>query len=426
MTGASDRIGGERPDAAARDAAKAHLARAEAAARAEPAIAAGGKPALSRVAVAGSGPAAVSLVGALVSAGHAVLLFDPDRDDATRAFDMARRLLGHLGADADGAAWRVSSDPAALSDAGMLLDPGEIEGGVSPFAAELPPGAIFAIAAFGPELAARAAGLPDPGRVVGLEFEPPAHATRLAEIGPAPGSAPEALAAAYALAARLGRIPVPAGGAPLGEALMLATLAAADEMLIRGALPWELDEAMVAFGFATGPLEAQDLSGLARTQAARARAGAAQQPIQPRMVAEGRLGKAAGVGWYRYPGGGGAVVDPLIEDLIREEAYFAGIATRDWCAAEMRERILLAQIAKAARLLESGAARRAADLDLVSVHGLGFPAARGGLLHFADSVGPARLVARLAALGEEDGRRPEIPPLLARLAETGGRFGAPG
>lgn len=46
-------------------------------------------------------------------------------------------------------------------------------------------------------------------------------------------------------------------------------------------------------------------------------------PILGRMVAEGRIGKVGGVGYYRYPGGGGAVVDPLIEDLILEEAYYA-------------------------------------------------------------------------------------------------------
>lgn len=49
----------------------------------------------------------------------------------------------------------------------------------------------------------------------------------------------------------------------------------------------------------------------------------AGSPILRRMVAEGRIGKIGGVGHYRYPCGGGAVIDPLIEDLILEEAYFA-------------------------------------------------------------------------------------------------------
>ncbi|MFK5997198.1 MAG: 3-hydroxyacyl-CoA dehydrogenase family protein [Rhodobacterales bacterium] len=51
-------------------------------------------------------------------------------------------------------------------------------------------------------------------------------------------------------------------------------------------------------------------------------------PIADRMVEEGRLGKKSGVGWYRYPGGGGAVIDPLLEDMIIEESYFAKVSRR--------------------------------------------------------------------------------------------------
>ena len=88
--------------------------------------------------------------------------------------------------------------------------------------------------------------------------------------------------------------------------------------------PWELDEALVAWGYSLGPCEAQDLIGLDTVLAARG--GDDVTPVLPRMVAEGRIGKRYGWGYYRYPGGGGAVIDPLIEDLICEEAGFAKAA----------------------------------------------------------------------------------------------------
>ncbi|MFP4570825.1 MAG: hypothetical protein ACLFOB_12375 [Rhodosalinus sp.] len=116
------------------------------------------------------------------------------------------------------------------------------------------------------------------------------------------------------------------------------------------------------------------------------------------MLAEGRLGKPASVGWYRCPGCGGAIVAPLIEDLVQEVAQFAGIAVVSRTAGEIREALLLAQIAEAAHLLASGAARGAAVLDLALVHGAGFPPARGGVLHYAASVGTARLGAALDRL----------------------------
>lgn len=94
-----------------------------------------------------------------------------------------------------------------------------------------------------------------------------------------------------------------------------------EQMLMDHTNPWELDEALVAWGYALGPCEAQDLAGLDVVLSARA--GSTPAPILARMVTEGRLGKKGGWGFYRYPGGGGAVIDPLIDDLIREEAHFA-------------------------------------------------------------------------------------------------------
>ncbi|WP_415921905.1 3-hydroxyacyl-CoA dehydrogenase family protein [Tateyamaria sp. SN6-1] len=96
---------------------------------------------------------------------------------------------------------------------------------------------------------------------------------------------------------------------------------ACDALIWRHCAPWELDEALTDWGYALGPCEAQDLVGLDRVMAARADADAS--PILARMLTEGRLGKRAGWGFYRYPGGGGAVIDPLIDDLVREEAWFA-------------------------------------------------------------------------------------------------------
>ncbi|WP_299555197.1 3-hydroxyacyl-CoA dehydrogenase family protein [uncultured Tateyamaria sp.] len=94
-----------------------------------------------------------------------------------------------------------------------------------------------------------------------------------------------------------------------------------ERLLYRHTTPWELDEALVAWGYGLGPCETQDLVGL--DAVLRARNGVDVTPVLSRMVAEGRLGKRFGWGYYRYPGGGGAVIDPLFEDLICEEAWFA-------------------------------------------------------------------------------------------------------
>ena len=107
---------------------------------------------------------------------------------------------------------------------------------------------------------------------------------------------------------------------------------AAERLLYAHAAPWELDEALVAWGYGTGPCEAQDHAGLDHVMAA---LQVPPTPVLPRMVAEGRLGRKGGVGYYRYPGGGGAVIDPLIEDLIREEAWFHKTDRSDLPDAEL-------------------------------------------------------------------------------------------
>jgi 3-hydroxyacyl-CoA dehydrogenase len=62
-------------------------------------------------------------------------------------------------------------------------------------------------------------------------------------------------------------------------------------------------------------------------------------PILPRAHAEGRIGRALGWGWYRYPGGGGRVIDPLIEDLAREEARFARVDPVPMTRADIARRL---------------------------------------------------------------------------------------
>lgn len=114
--------------------------------------------------------------------------------------------------------------------------------------------------------------------------------------------------------------------APLQDAFWRAC----ERLIFRHTTPWDLDEALVAWGYGVGPCEAQDLVGLDAVLTARQ--GADVTPVLPRMVAEGRMGKRFGWGYYRYPGGGGAVIDPLIDDLICEEAWFAKVDRVEWSA----------------------------------------------------------------------------------------------
>jgi 3-hydroxyacyl-CoA dehydrogenase len=142
-----------------------------------------------------------------------------------------------------------------------------------------------------------------------------------------------------------------------------------DRLLFDHCSPWEIDEAMTARGFGIGACEMQDLLGL--DTVLRRRGANDPSGILSRMVAEGRLGKRAGWGYYRYPGGGGAVIDPLIEDLIREEAWFRKHPRSDLTVDELSARLTCAVARLRAACLSEGHARP--DVDAALREGLRCP-----------------------------------------------------
>jgi 3-hydroxyacyl-CoA dehydrogenase len=160
------------------------------------------------------------------------------------------------------------------------------------------------------------------------------------------------------------------GDAFAGTVLQDAALALVDRLLLVGVTPWELDEALEDAGFSEGLLKAQDHIGL-DVAFARGRAAGTDLLVADRMVREGRLGRSIGVGWYRYPGGGGAVIDPLMEDMIVEEARFARIDQMPISAAGAADALIIGVMNAASGMLQSGVTPQ--ELDQLAFYKLGLP-----------------------------------------------------
>jgi 3-hydroxyacyl-CoA dehydrogenase len=139
------------------------------------------------------------------------------------------------------------------------------------------------------------------------------------------------------------------------------------------------------------------------------------------LCARKRLGQKSGAGWYRYEGRV-AQPDVQVAAVIEQASAAAGLRRRQIRPEEIVGRTVAALIDEAARILEEGHAARASDIDVVWVHGYGFPPFRGGPLQYADSIGLKTVYQDLCAWRAAAGDSTPVSDLLARLATSGASF----
>jgi 3-hydroxyacyl-CoA dehydrogenase len=227
----------------------------------------------------------------------------------------------------------------------------------------------------------------DPSRVIGLHFFSPAHVMKLLEVIRTDIVSPDVLATGLAFARRLGKIAVVAGVCDgfIGNRIMSAYRRECEFMLEDGALPHEVDAAMIQFGFPMGLFAMQDLAGLDISWATRKRQAAGRDPhvryvaIADRLCELGRFGRKTGAGYYRYRAGATAgEPDPLVESIVLEESARKGINRRQIPPTEITDRILRTMQLEGERILSEGIAASSEAIDVVMVNGFGFPRWRGG------------------------------------------------
>jgi 3-hydroxyacyl-CoA dehydrogenase len=288
------------------------------------------------------------------------------------------------------------------------------------------PGAILASNTSYLDIEEMAAATRRPGDVLGMHFFSPANVMKLLEVVRAKRTAPDALATAAELGRRLGKVPVVVGVCFgfVGNRMLARRTAQVERLLLEGALPAQVDKALTDFGFRMGPCAMADLAGLDIGWRIRQATGR-KAPVADALVEAGRLGQKTGKGYYLYPEGARAgVPDPEVAALIEAIAAREGVARRDIPQDEILDCLLLPMVNEGARILEEGIAARPGDVDVVWLHGYGWPAWTGGPMHWAGARGLADIAARLTQFAEASGDESLRPaPLLARLAAERRSFG---
>jgi 3-hydroxyacyl-CoA dehydrogenase len=270
-----------------------------------------------------------------------------------------------------------------------------------------------------------------PGSVIGTHFFSPANVMKLLECVRGARTSKETIATVFQLAKKLDKVAVLVGVCDgfVGNRMLYAYRRQADFLLEDGALPHDVDQALVDFGLPMGPYAMADLAGLDIGWAVRKRQEATRpkhlrySTVPDRICDLGRFGQKTGAGFYRYEKGSRTPIpDPEIARLIEGVSHDLGIARRSFTPEEIVERCVYALINEGAKILEEGVALRASDVDLVWLHGYGFPRYRGGPMFYADTVGLPKVYDTVARFYREQGEWMKPAPLLEKLAYQNGTF----
>ena len=293
------------------------------------------------------------------------------------------------------------------------------------------PGAVLATNTSYLDIDAIAAGISRPQDVIGLHFFSPANIMKLLEIVvPAKVSA-DVVATAFELAKKLKKVPVRAGVCDgfIGNRILAKYRQAADFMVEDGASPYEIDEAVRAFGYPMGPYQVSDLAGGDIGWATRKRKAATRDPharyvqIADRLCERGWFGQKTGRGYYLYPDGARAgVPDPEVLAIIDAERQRAGITPRRFSSDEILRRYLAAMVNEGANVVRERIALRPLDVDVTFLYGYGFPRFRGGPMKYADTLGLDRVLADIREFAQEDPLFWQPSPLLVELVTQDRNF----
>jgi 3-hydroxybutyryl-CoA dehydrogenase len=394
---------------------------------------------VERIGVVGAGTMGAGIAQVAALGGYETRLHDPVPAALETGIDRLHRALAKGATkglwseeDAAGAGTRVGAaaglDDLCECDLVVEAAPEDLELKRELFATladACGPEAILASNTSSLPVTAIAAEVPHRERVVGMHFFNPPALMKLVEVVATADSAPQALDATTEVGVRMGRTPIRAKDSPgfianrLARPFTLESL----RMLADGIADAATIDRVCRLGggFRMGPFELIDLIGLdVNLSVARsfyAQGGEPERwrpsPIQEKLVAEGRLGRKSGHGFYEYEEGARRAADPGLG--IEAPTVDPGeLAKIDPAAAAILPR-LFAQIANEAAFALEEEVGAPTDMDTAMRLGFNWPR---GPLELTELLGPPRALALLEELRAEHGDAYLPAPRLLAAAKV--------
>ena len=413
------------------------------------------KTEFSQVAVLGAGMMGAGIAYVTAMAGIKVVLVDRDQASADKGKAHCEDLLkkavsrGKMTQDkAQGILDLITATPdyAAIEGSDLVVEAvfenTELKDQVTKQAeAPLYKGAKAGSAIFGTNtstipisLLAKASSKPE--NYIGIHFFSPVDKMLLVEIILGEKTSDETLAKAIDYVLKIKKTPIVVNDSRFFFANRCFIPFTAEGMIMwsEGVTPALIDNAGRMTGMPRGPLEMMDdvaLDLLTKITSETAKAmGDAYQPIPgekevAKMVADGRLGRKNGKGFYDYPADRNApkTLWQGTKDMFPVTMAEANPAEVE----ELKKRLLYVQAVTAARCFEEGVITDPREADVGSILGWGFAPWSGGIVSLIDSIGIPEFVAELDRMEKAYGERFKAPQLLRDMAAKGetfyGRFG---
>ncbi|MEP5765985.1 MAG: 3-hydroxyacyl-CoA dehydrogenase NAD-binding domain-containing protein [Halieaceae bacterium] len=284
------------------------------------------------------------------------------------------------------------------------------------------PGAILASNTSALNLNEIASATSRPESVIGLHFFSPANVMKLLEIVRGDATGKDVIKTCISFARRIKKTAVLVGVCPgfVGNRILFQRQAQAQQLILEGALPQEVDKVLVDFGLPMGAFQMSDLAGLDIGWSAETSKG---ETIRDLLCEAGRRGQKTSAGYYDYDDRRVPSPAPMVEEIILQFSSAAGLERRAISEEEILERCIYPMINEGAKILEEGIAIRASDIDVTWVYGYGWPVYRGGPMHYADSVGLDKILATMRKYLEQTGDSFWEPAaLMVKLVEEGKGF----
>jgi 3-hydroxyacyl-CoA dehydrogenase / enoyl-CoA hydratase / 3-hydroxybutyryl-CoA epimerase len=265
----------------------------------------------------------------------------------------------------------------------------------------------------------------DNSKLIGMHFFNPVRKMPLVEIIRSNTTSDKSVALTTALAVKLGKFPVVVNDVAgfLVNRILFPYLNTALMLFAKGVSTTKIDNAALAFGLPMGPLRLLDevgidvavhVSAILRESYGKRMAG---EEFPKDMINKGLYGKKKGSGFYKYLNGKSEVNQEL------PELIGLNISTQyeDLSFSTIQQLLVYSLINEGLRcfyeeVAGSIGAESAGQIDLASVMGLGFPAFRGGLIYYANSLGVTLLVTELTKLNQTYGEQFSVPNILLNLS----------